>query len=226
MFAKALFIAAAVVFGTTAARAQTSSVTGSGTFGTQAASYICPPIAIFSHGLITFRLNVTSKHEEPGEATGVFQARCGGFNPSLDTVPITAIIEMTETRAWVRGAYDLARAGYNDCVDRAGNAKSRIDLDIQVQAGTTGSWPQPTIHASSVVPAGGISCTDPTSPTSDAVVFQNFDGGVRPLLTGSITVTAYGRTGGDQWRSRALVTPFSLAHGFFEVLSLWCGLTT
>jgi hypothetical protein len=226
MFAKALFVAAAVVVGTTAAEAQTSSVTGSGTFGTQAASYICPPIAIFSHGLITFRLNVTSKGDAPGEATGVFQARCGGFNSTLDTVPITAIIEMTETRAWVRGAYDLARAGYNDCVDRAGNAKSRIDLDIQVQAGTTGSLPEPTIHASSVVPAGGISCTDPTSPTSDAVVFQNFDGGVRPLLTGNITVTAYRRSGRDQWRSRALVSRFSRARGFLDVLSFWCGLAT
>ena len=226
MFAKALFVAAAVVFGTTAASAQTSSVIGSGTFGTEAASYICPPIAIFSHGLITFRLNVTSKHDEPGEATGVFQARCGGFNSSLDTVPITAIIEMTETRAWVRGTYDLERAGYSDCVDRTGNAKSRIDLDIQVQAGTTGSSPQPTIHASSVVPAGGISCSDPTSPTSDAVVFQNFDGGVRPLLTGNITVTAYRRSGMDQLRSRALVSPFSLARGFLDVLGFWCGLTT
>src|ERR1700736_2694435 len=126
MFAKALFVAAAVVVGTITARAQTSSVTGSGTFGTEAASYICPPIAIFSHGLITFRLNVTGKHDEPGEATGVFQARCGGFNSSTDTVPITAIIEMTETRAWVRGTYDLERAGYSDCVDRTGNAKRRI----------------------------------------------------------------------------------------------------
>jgi len=187
-FAVGMFVALAC---SAASVAQTPTVVGSGTLGTQTASYICPPIAIFSHGLIAFRITVTATQAAPSEASGVFQARCSGFNSSIDTVPITAIIEIGGRRAWVRGSYDLERAGYSDCVDAQGRARSHIDLDLQLEAGKAGADPAPTIHASSVLPAGGISCTD---PTGQPVVFQNFDGGAKPLLTGEITVTQPQRT--------------------------------
>ena len=71
-----VFVIAVMVFGTTPATAQDASVNGHGTYGTTTSSYNCPSIAVFSHGLITFDLQVRSKDEATGEATGTFRATC------------------------------------------------------------------------------------------------------------------------------------------------------
>src|SRR5216684_864543 len=114
------------------ARAQEASITGRGTYGTATNSYICPAIVMFSHGEIAFDLRVTGKQDGPGEAIGVLRATCIGFNSRIDSTPIDSIVEIGEKTAWVRGLYDLERAGYSSCVDKSGQAKSRIVLDVQI----------------------------------------------------------------------------------------------
>jgi hypothetical protein len=194
--AAGLFVAAVWMSVATPARAQNASVTARGKYGTATNSYICPAIAMFSHGEIAFDLRVTGKQNGPGEATGILRATCIGFNSRVDSTPINTIVEMTATTVWVRGLYDLESAGYVNCVDRSGQAKSRITLDVQLQAGTAGASSPPTIHVSSTVPPGGISCDDPSSGlgASETVIFQNFDGGVQPLSAGAINITMAERT--------------------------------
>jgi len=187
--AATLVVAAVWMSGPRPADAQGASITGSGSYGTVTFSYICPAIVMFSHGEIAFDLHVTGKNNGPGEATGTLRARCVGFNSRSDSTPINTIVEMTETTAWVRGLYDLESAGYFNCVDRSGQAEHGIVLDIQLQAGTVGTPSPPTIHVVSAIPPGGISCDDST--TGETVIFQNFDGGVRPLTSGNISITPH-----------------------------------
>jgi hypothetical protein len=193
--AASVFAAAMCISGVMPASAQEASITGRGRYGTATNSYICPAIVMFSHGEIAFDLRVTGKQDGPGEATGTLRATCIGFNSRVDSTQINTIVELGETTAWVRGLYDLQRAGYSNCVDRSGRANSRIVLDVQIQTGAAGGSSQPTIHVSSTVPPGGISCEDPS--TGESVVFQNFNGDVHPLASGSITITTSRRTSSD-----------------------------
>jgi hypothetical protein len=196
ILAAGVFAAAICLSGVTPARAQEASITGRGRYGTATNSYICPNIVMFSHGEIAFDLRVTGKQDGPGEATGILRATCIGFNSRVDSTPIDSIVEIGENTAWVRGLYDLERAGYSSCVDKSGQARSRIVLDVKIQAGAAGgASSQPTIHVSSTVPPGGISCEDPS--TGESVVFQNFDGGIHPLASGSITIMTSRRTSSD-----------------------------
>jgi hypothetical protein len=190
-----LFVAAVCMSWTGPAVAQDASITAHGAYGTVTNSYICPAIAMFSHGEIAFDLLVTGKQGSPREATGTLWTRCIGFNSHIDSTSIDTIVQMTDTTAWVRALYDLGTAGYLNCVDRRGQATHLIVLDIQLQAGTAGTTASPAIHVSSTLPAGGISCDD--SSSGETVVFQNFDGGVRPLTSGSISITPSRRTGSD-----------------------------
>jgi hypothetical protein len=183
------------VSGATPARAQEASITGRGTYGTPTNSYICPAIVMFSHGETAFDLRVTGKQDGPGEATGTLRATCLGFDSHIDAMQVTTIVQLDGKTAWVQAVYDLQSAGYLRCVDRGGQAKSRILLDVQIQAGAVGASPEPTIHISSTVPPGGIACED--FSTRETVVFQNFDGGVHPLASGSITITTSRRTSSD-----------------------------
>jgi hypothetical protein len=192
VLAGGVLVAAVWMSGAIPARAQNASITGRGRYGTTTFSYICPNIVMFSHGEIAFDLRVTGKQDGQGEATGILRATCIGFNSRIDSTPINTIVEMTETTAWVRGLYDLESAGYLNCVDRSGEARNRIVLDVQLQVGTEKTSSPPTIHVSSTVPPGGISCDDPS--TGESVIFQNFDGGVRPLTSGTINITTSGRT--------------------------------
>jgi hypothetical protein len=189
-------LAAIVMAAAAPARAQSASITGRGKYGTTTFSYICPAIVMFSHGEIAFDLRVAGKQNGPGEATGILRATCIGFNSRVDSTPIDTIVELTATTAWVRGVYDLESAGYLNCVDRSGQAKSRITLDVQVQVGTAGTSSPPTIHVTSTVPPGGISCDDPAAGlgASETVIFQNFDGGVHPLSSGTMNITVTGKT--------------------------------
>jgi hypothetical protein len=193
--AVAVFAAVMCVSGAAPARAQQASITGRGTYGTATNSYICPAIVMFSHGETAFDLRVTAKQDGPGEATGTLRATCLGFDSHVDTMPVTTIVQLGGKTAWVQALYDLQGAGYFRCVDQSGQAKSRIVLDVQIQAGAAGASPEPTIHISSTVPPGGIACEDVS--TRETVVFQNFDGGVHPLASGSITITTSRRTSSD-----------------------------
>lgn len=192
VLAAVVMVGAVWMSGATPARAQSASITGRGRYGTTTFSYICPAIVMFSHGEIAFDLRVTGNQDGPGEATGMLRASCIGFNSRIDSTPINTIVEMTETMAWVRGLYNLESAGYLNCVDQSGQSRNRIVLDVQVRAGAEGTSSPPTIHVSSTVPPGGISCEDPSS--GESVIFQNFDGGVRPLGSGTISITKSGRT--------------------------------
>jgi hypothetical protein len=183
------------VSGATPARAQEASITGRGTYGTATNSYICPAIVMFSHGETAFDLRVSGKQDGPGEATGTLRATCIGYDSHIDLMAVTTIVQISEKTAWVQALYDLQSAGYSNCVDRSGQAKRRIVLDVQIQAGAAGTSPEPTIHISSTVPPGGISCEDPS--TRENVIFQNFDGGAHGLASGSITITTARRTNSD-----------------------------
>lgn len=187
VLAVSVFGVAVWMSGIAPAHAQDASITGRGSYGTTTFSYICPPIAMFSHGEIAFDLRVTGKQGSPGEAIGSLRARCIGFDSHVDSIPIDTIVEMTETTASVRGSFDLAGAGYLNCVDKSGQSKTHIVLDIRLQVEAAGASSPATIHVSSAVPAGGISCGDPAS--GETVIFQNFDGGARPLVSGSISMT-------------------------------------